>query len=144
VSDQDFFFDEEESAEEQPKKKSGSGSAKKSTPAKQKSAKSAANAADVPFMERTVTMTIAMLMAVVTLLVGVIVGIVIPTDSGVPAPTATGVGGAAPELTPEQLNTGMPEGHPDIGGMGGGEAPPAGMGEVAPEEGATETTEGAE
>ena len=144
MSDQDFFFDEEESAEEKkPAKKSDSDSAKKSAPAK-KAPKScsSSSAADVPFLERTVTMTIAMLMAVVTLLVGVIVGIIIPTDGGVPAPTATSgmeAGGSAPQLSPEQLDSGMPEGHPDIGEMGGGEAMPEGMGD-----GSMEATELAE
>ena len=133
MSDQDFFFDEEdrECRESKPAKKERLGaSAKKSAPAK-KSTRSS-SAADAPFMERTVTMTSWLLMAVVTLLVGVIVGIVIPTDSGSCRRRRRRGRRQArqPQLSPEQLNTGMPEGHPDIGDMSAEAAP---SGEVVPE-----------
>ena len=62
-------------------------------------------------------MTVAALIGVVALLLGVIIGIVIPSGGdSTPAPTATTGGVSAPQLSPEQLESGsLPEGHPDVG-----------------------------
>ncbi|MRR13771.1 hypothetical protein EG835_15285 [bacterium] len=115
--DQDFFFDEEETAVEtpaEPAKSSGSKATAKAT------APAAAPAAQAASGVQTVTMTVAALIGVVALLVGVIIGIVIPVGAtdNVPAPTTTGTGATAPELSPEQLEGGaLPEGHPDISGL---------------------------
>jgi len=122
VSDQDFFFDEDEKPEEKPEPKKSGSSSTKQAPAK---ARSTAG----PASERTVTMTIASLIGVVALLVGVIIGILIPAggSTNLPAPTQGGTGVSAPQLTPEELESGsLPEGHPDISGMDGGAAPPTG------------------
>ncbi len=120
-SDQDFFFDEDEqSVEESESKKRpskvSSTSKKKSAPAKKAAPASAG--------EKTVTVTVASLIGVVALLVGVIIGILIPAGgSSIPAPVTNQSGIMAPQLSPEELQGGLPEGHPDIGNMGGGEAP---------------------
>jgi hypothetical protein len=150
VSDQDFFFDEEEQQEEKPAKSGGS-SAKKSDASSKKSApakrSSSASASDTPVMERSVSVMIAGLIGVVALLAGVIVGILIPTESSVPGPTATTPGAEqpAPQLSPEQLEGGLPEGHPDLGDMGGeGAVPAPNGGEAIPAPEGEETTEGAQ
>ena len=121
MSDQDFFFDEDESPVEETKetKKTAKTSGTASKKAAQKSA------APAPSDEKSVTMTIASLIGVVALLVGIIIGIIIPAGGtgSLPAPSAGGTGVSAPQLSPEQLETGdLPEGHPDLGEEG---APPA-------------------
>jgi len=120
VSDQDFFFDEDEKPEEKPEPKKSGSSSTKQAPAE-------ARSTVAPASERTVTMTVASLIGVVALLVGVIVGILIPAggSTSLPAPTQGGTGVSAPQLSPEELESGsLPEGHPDITGMGGEAAPP--------------------
>jgi len=125
VSDQDFFFDEEEETVKKAPKASASSAAKGSpgrvAPAARKSAAPAAASAGI--FEQNVSMTVAALMTVVGLLVGVIIGFVVaPDDSSV---AGGPVGEApAPQLSEDQLQTGeLPEGHPDISGMGGSAAP---------------------
>lgn len=109
--DQDFFFDEEETPAEKPERSSKASSAPNR-------AKSGAAPAAAAATERTVSVTITALVGVVALLAGVIIGVLIPAGgSEVPAPTATNQ--AAPELSEEELQGGLPSGHPDISGMGG-------------------------
>lgn len=121
MSDQDFFFDEDESPAEETKEP------KKASKTSGTASKKAAQKPDAPAPsgEKSVTMTIASLIGVVALLVGIIIGILIPAGgtSTVPAPTTDPAGVSAPQLSPEQLETGnLPEGHPDLGDAG---APPA-------------------
>jgi len=126
--DQDFFFDEDEKPQEKPEPKKASSTAKKQVQTPSRPATAAG--------ERTVTMTVASLIGVVALLAGVIIGILIPTGgNSVPAPTQNvGTGVPAPQLTPEELESGqLPEGHPDIGSMGG-ETTVAPDGSVTPTE----------
>lgn len=116
TDDQDFFFDEEETAVEAPAEKPAKSPAKSTAPTVAAATTSVATAV------QTVTVTVAALIGVVALLTGVIVGILLPVgNSGsVPAPTTTGASATAPELSPEALESGtLPEGHPDITGMGG-------------------------
>lgn len=115
MSDQDFFFDEDE----QPQK----GSAKAAPTSK--SAPAAKAAAAAPAAQSP--MTVMILVGVVAALLGVIIGIFVGRSMVQPAvvatPTTTAPTGqqAAPQLSPDQLQGGeLPEGHPDIGSMGGG------------------------
>ncbi|MCL4079314.1 hypothetical protein MX659_06930 [Coriobacteriia bacterium Es71-Z0120] len=111
MSDQDFFFDEEES--ETPKK------AEKKAASARPAQKTVAPAKQQVF-QQSVSMTVAALVAVIALLLGVIIGILIPTGG---SGTTTDTGAVAPQLTPEQLQSGqLPPGHPDISGMTGGQA----------------------
>lgn len=116
MSEQDFFFDEEEQevAEKPAAKKTDSPSG---TAGSSKPVAAAATSA------QGVSMTIASLIGVVALLAGVIIGIVLPVGAGtdVPAPsTTTGTESQAPQLTPEQLESGqMPPGHPQVGAPSG-------------------------
>lgn len=133
MSDQDFFFDEDE----QPK------AAEKSAPAKRtggssksagaKSSKSAA-APEAAAGAQSVSMTIAGLIGVIALLVGVIIGILLPLDgsTGTAGVGATGspAGQTAPQLSPEQMQGGLPQGHPDINSMGGGATAATGSAET--------------
>jgi hypothetical protein len=119
VSDQDFFFDEDEKpeAKTQPKgapaKKPASPAAKGGRPAP---ASTAAGA------EQSVSYTIAALIGVAALLLGVIIGILLPisvggTQTATPDTGVTGGAVSAPQLSPEQLNSGqLPPGHPNVGG----------------------------
>jgi hypothetical protein len=122
VSDQDFFFDDEE---EQPAKDEKSGeegtSAKPAAKKRAPNQAKAASPASASFFDQTVTMAVASLMSVIALLAGVIVGIVIPAgNDSVPPPDGTTI--SAPQLSPEQLESGsLPQGHPDIGSMTGGD-----------------------
>ena len=127
MSDQDFFFDDE-AAEAKP--------AEKAAPAQQ-AAKQAPRpkATAAPAGAQTVTMTVAGLIGVVALLVGIIVGILIPTGGnqagspagGLPSGMETGGGSMARPLSPEELEGGMPEGHPPVDSMGEpGAMPPTG------------------
>jgi len=123
VSDQDFFFDEDEKpAAKAPVKKTGG-----STPAKSTS-KTAATAVAPEATAATVTMTVAILIGVIGILIGAIGGIFIgrglasttvaTPSATAPAATGTGTGtgtGAAPQLSPEQLQGDLPQGHPSIG-----------------------------
>ncbi|MDI6713065.1 MAG: hypothetical protein QMD96_07495 [Anaerosomatales bacterium] len=112
MSDQDFFFDEEESETAAKAEK------KVSSP---RQAKPAAAPAKQQVFQQSVSMTVASLVAVIALLLGVIVGYLIPRGASTSTPTDTGA--IAPQLTPEQLQSGqLPPGHPDISGMTGGQA----------------------
>jgi hypothetical protein len=115
VSDQDFFFDDEQPAEEA---KSTSGKA-----AGSKRPAAPAAASDAPGAQ-DVSMTVAALIGVVALLAGVVIGILLPVGSTAPtpgAPITAPPAQTAPQLTPDQLEgQELPEGHPDIGGGGGG------------------------
>ena len=119
MSDQDFFFDEDEKpAAKAQAKKAGSAPVKTA-------AKATAPPADfVAPPASSVTMTIAVLVGVIGILVGAIIGIFIGrslgttnigTAPGVIAPASTNAS-AAPQLSPDQLNSGeLPAGHPSIG-----------------------------
>ncbi|MCG2807955.1 MAG: hypothetical protein L6413_06770 [Coriobacteriia bacterium] len=110
MSDQDFFFDEEEQAEDK---------SAKTAERVERAATEKAPAVPAAGMQ-SVSMTVASLIGVVALLVGIIIGIIIPAgaSTGVPAPTSTGTGAAAPQLSPEELQSGeLPSGHPDIGAV---------------------------
>jgi hypothetical protein len=117
VNDQDFFFDEDE----QPKNVSAKPAAKKSAAS---APKGAAVVVAAPAGEQSVSMTVTALVGVIAILLGVIIGIFIGRGLAAPAGVAaTGTGGApaaagqAPQLSPEQLNSGqLPPGHPNIGG----------------------------
>jgi len=119
VSDQDFFFDDEEQAAKpaaKPAAKQASGT---------KAPAATRPKAAVPAGAQTVTMTVAGLIGVVALLVGIIIGILIPTgqqQTGSPAGGMPSLSQPAPPLSDEAMQGGLPEGHPDIGGMTGGEA----------------------
>lgn len=73
-------------------------------------------------MEKQVSLTVAALMTVIGLLLGVIIGFVIP-DGGTVSSSGTATpatGSTAPQLSPEQLDSGeLPAGHPPVGDMGG-------------------------
>lgn len=130
MSDQEFFFDEEEEvADKAPKpsspqsrksapKRSGTSAPK---PAPRTSAASSAPTAGGSLVEKQVSLTVAALMTVIGLLLGVIIGFVIP-DGGTVSSSGTATpstGSTAPQLSPEQLESGeLPAGHPPIGGMG--------------------------
>ncbi len=141
MSDQDFFFDDDETAGD-PK---APASAQSKTPVKRPRPAAAAAA---PVGQQSVTMTVAGLIGVVALLLGVVIGLLIPTGgtqttspATVPAPPP---GQSAAPLSPEQLEGGMPPGHPDIGGMDGGEGdmPPGMPGEIdEPDDGDVEVEE---
>lgn len=116
MSDQDFFFDEDEKAAEKPAKRAGKSAATKSAPAKAAKAAPAQSSMGVEL-----TWTTTALIAVVTLLLGVIIGYAIPKGATVSETATTPPGTvAAPQLSPEQMQSGeLPEGHPDIGAVGG-------------------------
>ncbi len=107
MSEQDFFFDEEADAKPAPKKAS------------------ATNGTSAPsngsFFAQDISVAIAALMAVIALLLGVIVGVLIPsggTTSGVSTSAPASISEPAPQLTPDQLDSGeLPAGHPDLSGM---------------------------
>lgn len=112
MSDQDFFFDEEEN--ETPAK------AEKKAPTPRQARTPSAPAKQQVF-QQSVSVTVASLVAVIALLLGVIIGFLIPRGGTTSTPADTGV--VAPQLTPEQLQSGqLPPGHPDISGMMGGQA----------------------
>jgi len=153
MSDQDFFFDDDQPVEPKaaPAKsgkaagKGGSKSAKSAVkkPPTKPASKPAAKATPV-VATQTVPLIITIFVAVLTLLLGIIIGILIsPALSAAPAAnvgipvdqsgtTGMGMGGggmAAPVLTDEQMQQGMPEGHvpvdPDAP-VEGGATPDAG------------------
>ena len=121
MSDQDFFFDEEGEASAPPAKDSSTTGAK-STPASAPRSPARQAAATSPaFFEQSVSMMVAALMTVVGLLVGVIVGFVLAPGGTVGGGAiSTGTQVPAPQLSPEQLESGdLPPGHPAIGEAGG-------------------------
>lgn len=131
MSNQDFFFDDEQPADAPAEKPTGKGAPEPA--AASKPAAPAPRPKTVAPAAQSVTMTVAGLIGVVSLLVGVIIGILVPAggaEVGSPVGgTMPGAGTVAPSeqarpLTPEELQGGMPDGHPDIGGMTGGQTTP--------------------
>jgi hypothetical protein len=134
VSDQDFFFDEDEAPAAKPAKpakadKTAAPAAKAGAkrPTASKAAQSApADAYEtVPLAEQTVTVVVAGLLMVISLLVGAIIGFLLggtstPAISSVPEAAAP-AGGTVTDpgpLTNEQMQGGMPAGHPAVGATG--------------------------
>ena len=114
VSEQDFFFDEEPEA----KKPAG-----KDTKPKASSAAAAPEpVTSSSFADQSTTWAVASLVGVVGLLLGAILGFLLGNSvakTAVPAAPAitapTGSPSAAPStLTSDQVNQGLPAGHPDI------------------------------
>ncbi|MCL2024372.1 MAG: hypothetical protein FWG78_01140 [Coriobacteriia bacterium] len=137
MSDQDFFFDDDNTSTapakdkakvEKPKKAANANAA--AAPAKS-AAKPTKKAAPGDEEDGGIVISVAVvaLVAIIALLVGVIGGIFIgrslvpsvpaghPTQQGGGTGGMGGMGGGgmAPELTDEQMQQGMPEGHPTIG-----------------------------
>ena len=152
MSDQDFFFDDDQPVEPKaaPVKsgkatgKGGNQSAKSAVkrPPTRPASKPAPKAASVS-ASQSVPLIVTILVAVLTLLLGIIIGILIspalsaapaanvgvPVDSTGTAPMGMGGGGmAAPVLTDDQIQQGMPEGHVpvDPNAPAEGEAAPEG------------------
>ena len=126
MSDQDFFFDEE------PKdtKPSGKGS-KPAAPAKSASAPAAMTGTSSSIADQSTTWAIASLMAVAGLLLGAILGFLLGTTMArntVATPTASTPAATAPNstqpsaLTSEQIQSGLPAGHPAISNPASGSA----------------------
>ena len=130
VSDKDFFFEDDEVVEEaskpskpEPKRSAKSGSGKSAPAARSASVA----AAEGSFLDQTVSMQVTVLVAVIALLIGVIAGFMLaPRTAAVPVPsgatTTNSMGGGmdtgtgtAPELSQDQINQGMPAGHPPVG-----------------------------
>ena len=124
------------SAKAAPVKAPGSGSKPSQTPSKSAAATSASKDAAVvapagAFMEQSLSMPVVSLLVVIGLLVGVIVGFLIgggvqsqsPAVTGTGAigntgtgTSGTGAGTATPgQLTPDQIQQGLPAGHPSVG-----------------------------
>ncbi len=122
MSDQDFFFDEDEKVDEEVAEKPASKKANGKPAPRQTAPRQ--SAAGYSGGGQSVTMTVASLIAVVALLVGVIIGILIPAGASTPTSPAANTSGSvsAPQLTDEQIQGGVPEGHPDISGMATGTA----------------------
>jgi hypothetical protein len=140
VSDQDFFFDEDEAPSKEADAKGKP--AQTETVKKSGTTRTTTSPAGVG-AQQSVSMTVAALIGVISLLAGVIVGIVLPVGGPSvppPGPGATvpadpgGMGGQAPQLSPDQLDQDLPPGHPPIGGgEAPGGAPGAGEGEQSEE-----------
>lgn len=119
MSDQDFFFDEEDEKPAAEQKAVGA-----STPKAGAKAAAPSNAEPVfatgSFLDQSVTMSVAALLVVCGLLVGVILGIFVGqsrANSGALSPGIESPSGQAPQLTPDQLDSGeLPPGHPSVGG----------------------------
>jgi hypothetical protein len=138
LSDQDFFFEDEEAdtteKTEAKKPAAKNGAASKAAPkaaskpvVKAEPAEKAEQAASGSFFDQSVTMAMASLIAVIALLVGVIGGFLLGgsnTAGEVPASSAVAPAGTtAPQLTPEQMNSGkLPQGHPTVGAGAGAAA----------------------
>lgn len=147
MSDQDFFFDDE--VTEAPKAAKAPKQAKPAVKPAQP-AKAAKTAVVVEESEGLVFgLAVVVLVAIVALLIGVIGGIFIgkglapAADFGTPEAGTSGMGsmggmggGNAPTLTDEQMQGGMPSGHPPVDGAGtdagatGGDAPVSNEGEM--------------
>lgn len=128
MSEQDFFFDEEqESAPDQPKAKA-SRAASDDVPAKRPATAKAKQPAAEPVVSsyepQVTTWTIAILLALVGLLLGAILGFFLGSALGKPAPAVSGTpttpvtqtpsSGTPSTLTSDQINAGLPAGHPAI------------------------------
>lgn len=119
MSDQDFFFDEDETpaapAAEKPARPAAPAPARAST---------GAGTSATPLMEQSVSMMVAGMIGVVCLLAGVLIGVLIPAGATAPSSPASinnsGLGQPAPQLSPDQIDQGLPQGHPDISGVQGG------------------------
>jgi len=127
MSDQDFFFDDDvvEEVVEDTKISRAEAKAARST-----KAGVSADADDGEVSGPTITATICALAALIALLIGVIGGIFIGRSLVPTTPVSSTIqggggmggmgggmgGGSAPILTDEQMEMGMPAGHPDIGG----------------------------
>jgi hypothetical protein len=124
MSEQDFFFEDESEVEVKsaPKPKKGS----KAAAAKRAPVRKAANA---PSGEFQFSVIVVVLIAIIALLLGFLLGILVGKSLTPPvmAPVEGGGGaspmggGQAPQLNDEQMQQGMPAGHPDVGTMGSGE-----------------------
>lgn len=128
MSDQDFFFDDE--VVEEPKKEAAKKKAATNKPAKKASApaKQAPQPVQVVSAEgMTFGVGVVALIAIVALLFGVIIGIFIGRSlvpdanfagTGTQQTQTPGMGGMgsgnAPQLSDEQIQQGMPEGHPQV------------------------------
>jgi hypothetical protein len=149
--DQDFFFDQEDEQPaggkvpaKTPGKTAGKAPAKKPAKSAAKAParstgtvarKAPAAAAPAPagsFFEQNVSMAVAALAVMCALLVGVIAGVLIEQSragglASLPAVTSPTSGtGAAPQLTPDQLNSGqLPPGHPSVGATSSGTTSPS-------------------
>lgn len=127
--DQDFFSEGEES-ESKTEKPAAKGTSAKTSSSKPASKAVAAKVAPKPaakapasssFFDQQISVAMASLVAIVALLVGVIGTMLFvgtPSTTTTPANSFQGTGGAAaPQLTPDQLNSGqLPAGHPAIPG----------------------------
>ena len=128
MSDNDFLFDDDKKAEPAVKSKPAGNAAVKKKPAPKSAPRPAAAPARAAGVQdqQSVTVTIAALIAVVALLIGIIVGIFVGramTPDTVSSQTVTGgtsMTGTAPALTEEQIQGGMPAGHPDPSAATGG------------------------
>lgn len=144
MSDQDFFFDDEPEAKKPSAKEGEKKAAGQKPKQGQKSAAPAKNGAKKPVQKAkvqeveateaeglTFTLSIVILIAIVALLVGLIGGVLIGKSltpgvvytqedlgTGTTAPQGMGgtmgTGGTAPTLSDEQLQGGMPAGHPTV------------------------------
>ena len=137
MSDQDFFFDDEDApAAKEPSAAASapgkSGSGDRTAPDKSASGKQATRSSATPvtpaggqFFEQNVAMPVAALLMVIALLIGMIIGIFVgKAISGSAVPVTTSSGSTTPPsaspspLTSEQMQGGLPSGHPDIGAAG--------------------------
>jgi len=141
---EDFFFEDEKELEVKDSKSSKDGKTTKNQKgaknAKPAAAKKAPQVANEAFQFTTI---VVVLIAVIALLVGFLLGILLGGSLGVTAPATSaptnmgggGMGnmGSAPELSDEQMQQGMPEGHPNVGGgEENDEAPADGQNEADP------------
>lgn len=139
MSDQDFFFDDEPETKTASKKgaaqKGGTAKAKpsqaKNAPARTGGSKPAPKGKAQEAVvdgETSFTLSVVILIAIIALLVGLIGGVLIgkslspgvvytQEDTGTAAPGGMGgmgSGGTAPTLSDEQIQGGMPSGHPPL------------------------------
>ncbi len=124
--DQDFFFEDEDVPTKADKSVTKAGGSK---PAPKPAAKPAAKPGPKPvaaqepaFFDRQISVAMTGLIAVVALLVGIIGTMLFVGTPAAPVstvPGAVGGTGVAPQLSPQQLNSGqLPAGHPAIPGAG--------------------------
>lgn len=123
MSDQDFFFDDEVVEKPVESKKKAEAPKKQTQPARAKVQAPVEESEGLAF-----GISVVVLVAIVALLVGVIIGIFVgrslvpAADFGTPAASEGGMGGMgglggggnAPTLTDEQIQGGMPDGHPPL------------------------------
>jgi hypothetical protein len=125
VSEQDFFFDEDPEPDKTPGKSSKPAAPAPSAKLAAKSAAPAQSAAPASFADGSTTWAVASLLAVAGVLLGAILGFLLGTGmaksasvstpgTGVPAAVAPATSGQPSTLTSEQVQSGLPAGHPDI------------------------------